>query len=745
MTQRTKQRRAAVETIKAQVGHLSNVQPEDKSDQQASKIVQRIPYPTPTSADGDDLCSLNSDNEGEDEDEDEVQREDDLASISGDEPETQPVHEDTPMGGNGNEGLLTPQDSERNQVPPNRTDADQEEEGSIMDGIMEYTLDNVPTALTPRHAATPEVSASSTSGSSSRPESSSRPARQPRSRSPPHPYYQSLNDESPKKNKKGKKDPKTKTKKQSRPKMNCLQEKATLTPLELHGKAPVETTVDNHWVYLFFRFCAERHKMYERRKFESVPRDQLTKDETMSSMHIGNIYRQLDPSSTNIRENIMGKGDQSVKEVCFRLFLFCMFYNEATWNALCEVATGGVPTWSNYISDMPRFEKVLYRISFIEKKKIYYGGFQLVPPTIYFADNRNRDKSVHHFAASLRLVLAIMLTDLPERLQLCKYAIDASELLLTVPTFGGFLSWNIICYLNDTTHFKWFFRNFATCGPGPRSFMARMFGGKQVINNDAMEEAGLIWLYENQWKYWAGIGEDPPHAWELGLKPGMRVLDIENALCWCHRYVNAFERNGSGKGKGKGIGNLGQIPLKGFDKSKTDNSSEPAWCVEERWVNTASRVTYKDDAEERANELDHVENEDDDVYEVERIVCRKTGNARSGECKNQTLFRVRWKGYPPEADTYQDARTIKAGAEESLQEWLDWEKSVWDSIDQVKKDYPYTKPSIAKSEEEEEDVKVEAEAGPESDLRLEGEEEHDLVERPSKRARTSVKTESADA
>lgn len=87
---------------------------------------------------------------------------------------------------------------------------------------------------------------------------------------------------------------------------------------ELHVQGfekPLPVVVDNHWVYLFYRFCAERHEMYYRRQ-AGTPRDQLTSDPTMSAVHIGNVFRQLDPSSLMMRDKIIADGDQSVDEVC---------------------------------------------------------------------------------------------------------------------------------------------------------------------------------------------------------------------------------------------------------------------------------------------------------------------------------------------------------------------------------------------------------------------------------------------
>lgn len=91
-----------------------------------------------------------------------------------------------------------------------------------------------------------------------------------------------------------------------------VQEYATLEP---HGLDPVTTTIDNHWMYVFFRFCAERHRMQELRD-SGVPRDQLSKDETMQKEHIGNIYREMDAGSKRMKEQIIAVGDQSHEEIC---------------------------------------------------------------------------------------------------------------------------------------------------------------------------------------------------------------------------------------------------------------------------------------------------------------------------------------------------------------------------------------------------------------------------------------------
>jgi hypothetical protein len=89
-------------------------------------------------------------------------------------------------------------------------------------------------------------------------------------------------------------------------------EYATLTP---HGLGEVTTQINNHYLYVFYRFCAERHKMTTMRN-NGVPRDSLTEDECMKKERVGNIYRELDPSSKRSVEDVIGKGDQTNEEIC---------------------------------------------------------------------------------------------------------------------------------------------------------------------------------------------------------------------------------------------------------------------------------------------------------------------------------------------------------------------------------------------------------------------------------------------
>ena len=268
--------------------------------------------------------------------------------------------------------------------------------------------------------------------------------------------------------------------------------------------------------------------------------------------------------------------------------------------------------------------------------------------------------------------MSLMKMGLPGRLRGVKFAADASNVIRTIPTLGGFLSLNMLCYLQSSPHLSFDYRDFASCGPGSRIFLQAMFG--PGINSVAMEEAGLQWLQENQWTYYASIGVDPPHAWELGIRPGMRVLDFENALCWCHRYVHEYLN--------KDYSSFADLPM---PETRNDEFHAPAWCEEEKDVLNPSRPVFVDDYDQAKLKAENPEIEDQQgTWEVEKVVGR-LGNRTDKD----GLLRVRWKGYPPEEDTYERVSSLMEDAEEATKEWLDWEDTVWDTIAQVKKDYPY--------------------------------------------------------
>lgn len=183
------------------------------------------------------------------------------------------------------------------------------------------------------------------------------------------------------------------------------------------------------------------------------------------------------------------------------------------------------------------------------------------------------------------------------------------------------------------------------------------------------------------------LATGPPTGTEGELSPerlidhcqlSIQTLDCENSLCWAHRYVNDFTR--------QGYKSLNDLPFPTFDPS-ADEATFPAWCDEQQNADTSSKAIFAGDYEEEAAKLEELVDIGEKVYEVEKIVSRK-GNRTD---KNG-LFRVRWKGYPPEDDTWEKETDLRDGSGEVVDEWKEWEERVVGAIKRIKDEEPYTGP-----------------------------------------------------
>lgn len=87
--------------------------------------------------------------------------------------------------------------------------------------------------------------------------------------------------------------------------------------LEPQHLPQVKTTAQQKWIYTFFRWCAERHKVYERRLNDpSLSRWDSSSDILMRTGVYGNVFRQLDRGSLYIKQEVLGKGIQTHEEMC---------------------------------------------------------------------------------------------------------------------------------------------------------------------------------------------------------------------------------------------------------------------------------------------------------------------------------------------------------------------------------------------------------------------------------------------
>ena len=96
-------------------------------------------------------------------------------------------------------------------------------------------------------------------------------------------------------------------------------------------KVPKSNIVyDTYW-----RFAAERQEIFFRRAKEQSP--PWTNDNILNQFKFTNAYRATDRVSQYLIKNVIYFGNQSPKEVFFRILLFKLFNKIETWKSIEKI------------------------------------------------------------------------------------------------------------------------------------------------------------------------------------------------------------------------------------------------------------------------------------------------------------------------------------------------------------------------------------------------------------------------
>lgn len=137
-----------------------------------------------------------------------------------------------------------------------------------------------------------------------------------------------------------------------------------MTPINIAGKSFEITPV----FHAYWHFATERHAIFRRRLRELWP---PTVDPILAKFKFTNAYRVLDRTSQYLVGEVIRKGDQSPRELFFRILIFKLFNKIETWELLRWHL--GEIRYSEY-----RFE--LFDIAFSSKRFCGKSGF-IPPPT----------------------------------------------------------------------------------------------------------------------------------------------------------------------------------------------------------------------------------------------------------------------------------------------------------------------------------------------------------------------------
>lgn len=225
---------------------------------------------------------------------------------------------------------------------------------------------------------------------------------------------------------------------------------------ERFGPATTTSVFDAYWM-----FAAERQSIYFRRLRNQPP--PWTSDTTLRSYRFTNPYRASDRVSQFLIRNVIYDRPRSDEDTLFRILVFKLFNKIETWNLLCQ-SFGDVRLQTFSFRE---FDKVL--TDSLEKgMPIYSAAYMMPSPNREFGTNRKHQ-------GHLRLIEKMLADKLPEELRQMDSMGRAFDLLLSYPTIGKFLAYQLVTDINYSTITNFSEDDFVMPGPGARDGISKCF------------------------------------------------------------------------------------------------------------------------------------------------------------------------------------------------------------------------------------------------------------------------------
>jgi hypothetical protein len=266
----------------------------------------------------------------------------------------------------------------------------------------------------------------------------------------------------------------------------------------------------------FWRFACERQQMFDRRV--AMCPYPWTADPILHHYRFTNAYRASDRVSQYLLRNVIYRRDlpTSPREVIFRILLFKLFNRIDTWKLL-DLDFGPI-THKRF-----RFETFAERLTNAQKhsRKLYSAAY-IMPSTGPLGE---RVKHRGH----LKLLRNMIDDNLAEKLTTASSLEDVFRALLSYPTIGGFLAFQLATDINYSEAINFSEMDFVVAGPGSLDGLRKCF----IDFGDYSEADVIRWVTDRQ--------EIDPKRLELCFprlygRP-LQLIDVQNLFCEVGKYA----------------------------------------------------------------------------------------------------------------------------------------------------------------------------------------------------------------
>jgi hypothetical protein len=289
-----------------------------------------------------------------------------------------------------------------------------------------------------------------------------------------------------------------------------MKHRKQLRPIPLcRGRVLVATPVfETYW-----RFACERQAVFLRRCGQESP--PWTTDEIIAHHRFTNVYRASDRVSQYLIRNVIYAGDASPEELFFRTILFKFFNRVETWEALQSEI--GQICWSTYDGHM--YERTLDAL-FSRGAKVYSAAY--IMPSPAFGAKR---KHANH----LRLLERMMADSLPHRLSAAPSLKSVYNILLSYPSLGPFLAFQLSIDLNYSPLLNFSEMDYVVAGPGARNGIRKCFADTAGLTDEEV----ITVVTERASDEFDRLELDFHDLWGRPL----HLIDCQNIFCEVDKYA----------------------------------------------------------------------------------------------------------------------------------------------------------------------------------------------------------------
>jgi len=264
----------------------------------------------------------------------------------------------------------------------------------------------------------------------------------------------------------------------------------------------------------FWYFAGERQRIFLRRFNDENP--PWTDDKILKTYKFCNAYRASDRVSQFLIREVIYSGRFSDRDTVFRILLFRLFNNTATWryleNQLKEVSA------DNFDFDVYA-QALSQRID--NGKTIFGNAFILSGQKVFGYDRKHKNY--------LALILAMLEENLPEQIMYANSLEEIYNLLHAYPLLGDFMSYQLAIDINYSEVVNFSENDFTVAGPGAQRGIKKCFQD----TGDKSHADVIQWMTKTQNKHFNRFDIDFPDLWGRPLK----AIDIQNLFCEVDKYA----------------------------------------------------------------------------------------------------------------------------------------------------------------------------------------------------------------